>query len=183
MVFVENTSKNGQYIDREASERATYNYYIFIETIRQGFRAKPVSQPIPAEMGNGKIIDSEGNEITRFNTVEPTSYSESLYFGFKCKRITVDSNESTIMRGKLDIRRDQVELKRYELKIEGMEKDLEFEASEISKELVEQLIQDEILNISKREKINNLINKVKKSNRLDEESKEEIIAKIESKIK
>ena len=180
LVFVEQTEASGAFQDRDANNGETYNYYVFLETRRQGFKAKNVTRNIPAEFGDGQVIDAEGREITRFNTVEPEAFEEALYFGFQCKRVTLEVPEDQLaqQRRELDTRRSSVELKKYEEKIVRMEEDLEIERSGLTEDTLASLLDRAKAKSARRKNVEELLASIEADPDLDAEEKEELTEEI-----
>lgn len=126
LIHVEQHEPSGKYRDGEAAKGRTYNFYAFVETRRTGVRAEPITRDLPPEIRSGKIIDSHGNEVTAFNTVQPVTYEEPFYDGFCYRRITVgkwlDGREQrkeslAFRRGDLEMMEEEAELGKLEKEI------------------------------------------------------------------
>ena len=124
LIHVVQRKSKGEYSDREAVVNCTYNYYAFIETRRTGIKAETVTLDLPDEVKTGKVIDTTGKEITKFDTVKPTTYEEPFYDGFCYRRMTVSKWLDTRARRKEELtnRREDLEIQEEELELEKIEK-------------------------------------------------------------
>ena len=129
-------------------------------------------------MGEGMIIDASGREITRFDTVEPESYDETLYFGFQCQRVTVDADSLSQQRQELDARKGKIELSKYEAKLEKMEGELGRKGQPLSEDLVDDMLRKAKAKKSSGANLRKLIAKIEDDPDLDEEEKEELIEQL-----
>jgi hypothetical protein len=167
-------------IIRSEPDIETSNYYVFIEARREGYRAKPVTQDIPSQFGDGEVIDQQGNRVTRFDTVEPESYEESLYFGLKSRRITVSLNEDEFasQRRELGRRKSKIEISKLDAKLAKMEKDLDQDGRELSEDDIEDMLTEAKIRKKKRERRDVLIARIENNPDLNAEEKDELIEQI-----
>lgn len=180
LVFVEPDVSSGTFQDKDAAAGQTYNYYVFIEARREGFRAKPVTQDIPSQFGDGKVIDQQGNTITRFDTVEPEAYEESLYFGLKSRRITVSGveDEFAAQRRELNRRKTKIEIGKLDAKLAKMETEMDQDGRELTEDDLEDLLAEAKIKKKKRERRDALIARIENDPDLNAEEKDELIEQI-----
>lgn len=184
LIHVERSRADGEYIDREAANGKTYNFYAFIEARRTGYRPKEVKRDLPPEVSVGRVIDESGKEIKHFETVEPEEFDEELYFGFEYKRLTVTAplSELQIRRQSLDERKALVDLKQYENELKEMEEELAFESGVIDEEGLETIVAAAKKQTLYKRRADELLNKIDNDPELDEEEKEIIRERVLSKV-
>ena len=180
LIFVETEQSSGTFQDKDAHEGTTYNYYVFIEARREGMRAKEVTLPIPSQFGDGEVIDQQGNRITKFDTVEPEAYTESLYFGLKSKRITVSVKEDEFAseRRELNRRKTKIEIGKLDAKLAKMEKEMDQDGRELTEDDLEDLLAEAKIKKKKRERRDALIARIENDPDLNAEEKDELIEQI-----
>lgn len=180
LIHVEQHEAIGFYIDQEAIAKHTYNYYAFIETRRTGVKAQAVTLDLPAEVKTGKVIDENGDEITAFNTVQPTTYGEPFFDGFCYRRVTVVKwlDEKERRRENLQTRREDLEFQEEEAELTKLEKQIKLRSGNFDTEHIKTLIA-EAKQIAGRgsvmEKAEKLLNEEEE---LDERQREVILAFI-----
>lgn len=184
LVFAETTASEGTFIDKEASGGNTYTYYVFIEVLRQGFRSKAVTRPIPTQFGDGEIINPDGSIVTQFDTVEPEPFEELIHFGLKSKRVTVSLDEDPLVETRRNLARRQsaLEIKNMEKAIAQKEQELAESERGLSDDVIEELLLEAKIEKSKRQKVEKHIARIQDDPDLDDDQKEELIEEILARI-
>lgn len=180
LIHVEQHKAQGHYYDKETKANHTYNYYAFIETRRTGIKAEPVTLDLPDEVKAGRVIDASGNEITSFQTVQPTSFEEPLYDGFCYRRLTVSKwlDGRAQRKEELAVRREELQIKEEEFELEALEKQIGLRSGNFDTDHIKLLIAEATEIASRGSVIDKATKMLDEDNSLDDRQREIILAFI-----